>query len=222
MFVWDFLFLFPISVSLTLFFSLSFFLFFFFNFYILFNLLQSRTVESWTKYSQFLEQAFPCSSFPIALGNHLKSSTACELGALGWIWKILPPPACVSTLLRCSLLNCSFFLSSSFTSYWTLWTVLLSDQIIAVHGPLLCVREHWKGVGTVPLPGAGRDFTFLACPLFVSCLDEAEEQAGSRISFHCHLWERVMAVLVLPVGAQRKMCKNWSSPHFCQLWPFHS
>lgn len=45
-------------------------------------------------------------------------------------------------------------------------------------------------------------------PLFVFYLNEAEEQAGPPINFYCHLWERVMAVLVLPAGTQRKMCKN--------------
>lgn len=38
------------------------------------------------------------------------------------------------------------------------------------------------------------------CLLFIFHLDGAGEQAGSLVTPHCQLWERVMAVLVLPVG----------------------
>lgn len=50
----------------------------------------------------------------------------------------------------------------------------------AAQGPIVCVREHWKGVGTLPLPRAGLDFFIIhvSCSLFVLYLGEAEEQAG--------------------------------------------
>lgn len=159
MFIWDFLFLFLISVSLPLlFFFFSFFSFL--KFYLFFYKAGPKAaVEYWTKYSSFLEQIFPCPSFPTAFGNHLKSSTACELGLD--LKALAPTSTCFHTaqMLTAEL---QLFPSSWLTSHWTLWFVLLADPMTAVQGPIPCVREHWKGVGALPLPGAGLDFAFLA------------------------------------------------------------
>lgn len=49
----------------------------------------------------------------------------------------------------------------------------------------------------------------LSCLLLsVFHLDGAGEQAGSPVTPHCQPWERVMAVLTLPVGPHRTEMQN--------------
>lgn len=161
MFVWDFLFLFLISISL-------FFFFFFRKFYLTFYKAgKSRTQSSCSELDKV--QSVSGAGFfswsllyysPTAFGKHLKSSTACELGPLG------PSPHQHSSP-RCSdaqswipeLWFLPLFLVYFILNITNWFTSRPNDNS---SGPALCVREHWRGVCTLPLPGAGLDLTFLA------------------------------------------------------------